>query len=62
MQSEIDYISVGGNRQPAAADWRGSRLAFGAGNSIALWNPNVGLKWTEYSLLISGRRIRSFEG
>jgi elongator complex protein 2 len=40
----IDYISVGGNRHPAAADWdRGNSglLAFGADNNIALWDPLV---------------------
>ncbi|KAF2475152.1 RNA polymeras-like protein II Elongator subunit [Lindgomyces ingoldianus] len=39
--SEI-FISIGGNRNPAAADWdtKGLQLlAFGADNSIALWNP-----------------------
>jgi hypothetical protein len=40
----IDYISSGGNRHPSAADWDrdgSGLLAYGAGNSIALWNPLV---------------------
>jgi elongator complex protein 2 len=40
---KLDYISVGGNRHPAAADWdlQSGVLAFGADNNIALWNPLV---------------------
>ncbi|KAL9070088.1 MAG: hypothetical protein Q9157_005943 [Trypethelium eluteriae] len=36
-----NFISVGGNRHPAAADWdhESDLLAFGADNNIALWNP-----------------------
>ena len=40
----IDFISVGGNRHPASADWDHSGsgiLAFGAQSSIALWKPQV---------------------
>jgi hypothetical protein len=40
----LDYISVGGNRHPAAADWdreKSGLLAFGADNNVALWNPLV---------------------
>jgi elongator complex protein 2 len=39
----IDYISVGGNRHPGAADWdvQSGVLAFGADNNVALWNPLV---------------------
>jgi hypothetical protein len=39
----LDYISVGGNRHPAAADWdhRTGVLAFGADNNIAIWDPLV---------------------
>jgi hypothetical protein len=40
-----EYISIGGNRNPAAADWDAEGvklLAFGADNSIALWDPSVG--------------------
>jgi elongator complex protein 2 len=40
----IDYISAGGNRHPSAADWDrdgSGLLAYGAGNSIALWDPLV---------------------
>lgn len=38
-----DYISVGGNRHPGAADWDVSSgvLAFGADNNVALWEPLV---------------------
>ncbi|CAG5159217.1 uncharacterized protein ALTATR162_LOCUS5472 [Alternaria atra] len=42
MNASSEFISVGGNRNPAAADWdeAGSQLlAFGADNSIALWDP-----------------------
>ncbi|KAF2429194.1 putative RNA polymerase II Elongator subunit [Tothia fuscella] len=37
----VDYISVGGNRHPAAADWdrKTGILAFGADNNIAIWDP-----------------------
>ncbi|KAL4926514.1 6-phosphofructo-2-kinase-domain-containing protein [Aspergillus undulatus] len=35
------YISVGGNRHPAAADWdvQTGILAYGADNNVALWEP-----------------------
>ncbi|KAJ4985030.1 Elongator complex protein 2 [Stagonosporopsis vannaccii] len=42
MNISSEYVSVGGNRNPAAADWdvNGSGiLAFGADNCIALWDP-----------------------
>ncbi|KAF2733902.1 WD40 repeat-like protein [Polyplosphaeria fusca] len=42
MNISTEYISIGGNRNPAAADWdkEGSKLlAFGADDSIALWDP-----------------------
>ncbi|KAH7132475.1 elongator protein 2 [Dendryphion nanum] len=42
MNIATSFLSIGGNRNPAAADWdaHGSRLlAFGADNSIALWDP-----------------------
>lgn len=39
------YISIGGNRNPAAADWSSSGLlAFGAGRCISLWDPLVSAK------------------
>lgn len=40
-----DYISVGGNRHPEAADWdvQSGVLAYGADNNVALWAPNVGI-------------------
>ncbi|KAK7186045.1 RNA polymerase-like protein II Elongator subunit [Paraphaeosphaeria sporulosa] len=37
-----EFISIGGNRNPAAADWDqdgGRLLAFGADNCIAVWEP-----------------------
>lgn len=38
-----EYISVGGNRHPAAADWdvQSGILAYGADNNVALWDPLV---------------------
>jgi hypothetical protein len=38
-----DYISVGGNRHPGAADWdvQTGVLAFGADNNVALWDALV---------------------
>ncbi|KAF2621133.1 WD40 repeat-like protein [Macroventuria anomochaeta] len=42
MNISPEFVSVGGNRNPAAADWdvNGSGvLAFGADNCIALWDP-----------------------
>lgn len=38
-----DYISAGGNRHPAAADWdvQSGVLAFGADQNVALWDPRV---------------------
>ena len=35
----LDYIAAGGNRHPSAADWAPGILAFGAGNNVAVWNP-----------------------
>ncbi|KAF2821968.1 RNA polymeras-like protein II Elongator subunit [Ophiobolus disseminans] len=39
MHVSSAFISIGGNRNPAAADWEERVLAFGADNSIALWDP-----------------------
>lgn len=38
-----EYISVGGNRHPGAADWdvESGVLAYGADNNVALWEPLV---------------------
>ncbi|KAE8156423.1 6PF2K-domain-containing protein [Aspergillus tamarii] len=49
-----DYISVGGNRQPAAADWdvHSGVLAFGADNNVALWDPKDKFQRGVYSLLV----------
>jgi hypothetical protein len=44
MNVSSEFISIGGNRNPAAADWDEGGLqllAFGADNSIALWDPQV---------------------
>lgn len=38
--ASLDFIAAGGNRHPSAADWAPGLLAFGAGNNIALWNPD----------------------
>lgn len=47
--TELDFVAVGGNRQPHASDWSSEEklLAFGAGRTIALWEPdqtNNGIK------------------
>lgn len=44
MNVSPDFIAIGGNRNPAAADWDDAGLqllAFGADNNIALWDPQV---------------------
>lgn len=45
-----EYISVGGNRHPAAADWdrQSGVLAFGADNNVALWVPTVRFRQDTY--------------
>ena len=46
MDITADFLSIGGNRNPAAADWdseSAALLAFGADDSVALWEPQVGL-------------------
>ncbi|KAF1965941.1 RNA polymeras-like protein II Elongator subunit [Bimuria novae-zelandiae CBS 107.79] len=43
MSITPEFFSIGGNRNPAAADWDqdgSGLLAFGADNSIALWTPS----------------------
>ncbi|RAQ46776.1 RNA polymerase II Elongator subunit [Aspergillus flavus] len=49
-----EYISVGGNRHPAAADWdiQSGVLAFGADNNVALWYPKDKSQRGVYSLLV----------
>ncbi|KAJ5825492.1 hypothetical protein N7474_002630 [Penicillium riverlandense] len=49
-----EYISVGGNRHPAAADWDAESgvLAFGADNNVALWDPLEPSQRGVYSLLV----------
>ncbi|KAI9826227.1 MAG: hypothetical protein M1819_007394 [Sarea resinae] len=41
IEVESEFIAVGGNRHPAAADWDPNclLLAFGADNDVALWDP-----------------------
>ncbi|KAG2417214.1 hypothetical protein HFD88_008433 [Aspergillus terreus] len=48
------YISVGGNRHPAAADWdvQSGVLAFGADNNVALWDPRDTSQRGVYALLV----------
>ena len=43
MNISPEFVAVGGNRNPAAADWDRDTgvLAFGADNCIALWDPQV---------------------
>lgn len=44
LNCNVEYLSIGGNRHPAAADWdrNGSGiLAFAADENIALWKPLV---------------------
>lgn len=36
-----EYVVAGANRHPAAADWHGEILAYGADRNIAIWNPQV---------------------
>lgn len=38
-----DFIAVGGNRHPEAADWDSltGLVAYGAGENIAIWRPSV---------------------
>lgn len=44
VENGLEFISVGGNRHPASADWdrQSGLLAFGADNNVALWYPLVG--------------------
>ncbi|KAJ6145170.1 Elongator complex protein 2 [Penicillium chermesinum] len=49
-----DYISVGGNRHPGAADWDVATgvVAFGADNNVALWEPLDPSNRGVYALLV----------
>ncbi|KAL2855526.1 6-phosphofructo-2-kinase-domain-containing protein [Aspergillus pseudoustus] len=49
-----EYISVGGNRHPAAADWdvQTGILAYGADNNVALWDPLDETQRGVYSVLV----------
>ncbi|OBT97339.1 hypothetical protein VE01_04298 [Pseudogymnoascus verrucosus] len=37
-----EYVVAGANRHPAAADWHGKVLAYGADRNIAIWSPQGG--------------------
>lgn len=42
VKVDVEYLSVGANRQTAAGDWHiDGTVAFGADTNIALWRPNV---------------------
>lgn len=45
-----EYIAVGGNRHPAAADWEtiSGLVAFGADCNVAIWSPLVLLLVSEH--------------
>ncbi|KAH8689689.1 putative RNA polymerase II Elongator subunit [Talaromyces proteolyticus] len=49
-----DFISVGGNRHPGAADWdtQSGVLAYGADNNVALWKPEDKSNRGVFSLLV----------
>lgn len=50
---DTEFIAIGANRNPTAADWSPSGLlAFGAGRCIALWNPLVSKASTARPVLI----------
>ncbi|KAI9681768.1 MAG: hypothetical protein M1829_000513 [Trizodia sp. TS-e1964] len=38
---DVEYIAVGGNRHPAAADWFQGCIAYGADRNVAVWFPAV---------------------
>lgn len=40
-QAMAEYVVAGANRHPAAADWHGEVLAYGADRNIAIWKPQV---------------------
>ncbi|PGH13181.1 hypothetical protein AJ80_06427 [Polytolypa hystricis UAMH7299] len=54
LSAVTDYISVGGNRHPAAADWdsQSGLLAFGADNNVALWDTTDPYHKGVYALLV----------
>lgn len=42
VKVDVEYLSIGANRQTAAGDWNiDGTVAFGADVNIALWRPNV---------------------
>ena len=52
VRVDTEYISVGGNRYPGAADWTRFGLAYGADNNVALWIPSVGENTKPFSYLL----------
>ncbi|CRG88755.1 Elongator complex protein 2 [Talaromyces islandicus] len=52
-----EYISVGGNRHPGAADWdvHSGVLAYGADNNVALWAPEDKSNQGVFALLVGHR-------
>ena len=43
LEYHNEYIAVGGNRHPSAADWDtpSGLIAYGADRNVALWKPLV---------------------
>lgn len=39
LQLSQRHISAGGNRHPAAADWKHDLFVFGSGKNVAIWRP-----------------------
>ena len=53
MHASSEFISIGGNRNPAAADWDEAGLqllAFGADNAVAVWDPQVSCEDQQYDV------------
>ena len=50
---QTEYISAGGNRHPAAADWDpfSDLLAYGSDRNVALWKPLVRFTLVSSALL-----------
>jgi elongator complex protein 2 len=59
-----EYISVGGNRHPGAADWdvQTGVLAFGADNNVALWEPLVSLLRLNVPVIIHVGMLTALQG
>jgi hypothetical protein len=62
MDISPTFVSIGGNRNPAAADWDDGglqMLAFGADNSIVLWDPQVSQPCRSGSMVLPPSRIHN---